>query len=59
MNIKQLKEIVVIDIETVSSYKSYAELPSPMKTHWERKASYLKNTEDLGIADHYFQKTRL
>lgn len=43
---EQLKQILFIDIETVSSVPEYNMLSDPMKELWNRKAKFLKSTED-------------
>jgi DNA polymerase elongation subunit (family B) len=41
------RNILIIDIETVSAVSSYDELDDRLKKQWDRKASFLKNEEDL------------
>lgn len=39
---QELKEVVFLDVETVSGQASYSDLPDRMKPLWARKASYLR-----------------
>ena len=41
-----LKSVIVIDIETVSAYKTYSELPETWKELWDKKAGNLRATEE-------------
>ncbi len=41
-----LRHVMVIDIETVSQYKDYQELPEPMRALWDRKANYLRKDDE-------------
>jgi len=56
MNEKQLEDIIVIDIETVSSAENYEGLSERMKNQWDKKFTYLKNDDQLEVEDFYFQK---
>lgn len=42
-----LRNLLILDIETVALTKEYQELNPALRKHWERKAAYLKNEEDL------------
>ena len=42
-----LKNILFLDIETVSEYKDFELLPERLKPHWERKAELLKQRGDF------------
>lgn len=44
---KQLKNILFIDIETVGITSNYEELNERLKTQWARKASFLKRDEEV------------
>ena len=41
-----LKSVIVIDIETVSAYITYSELPETWKELWDKKAGNLRATEE-------------
>lgn len=56
-----LKKCLFIDIETVSEYSAYDELPDDMKYLWDIKATQIKkslppSSEDITAADLYVQK---
>ncbi|UII33814.1 3'-5' exonuclease [Fulvivirga ulvae] len=53
---KELKDILFLDIETVSSGETYEELNERMKILWSRKASFLKKEEGLTEDEFYFQR---
>ena len=46
-----LKHVLVLDIETASGLQTYDELSPEMQAHWDRKASFLRNQEELSTAD--------
>ncbi|ELR73704.1 hypothetical protein C900_02108 [Fulvivirga imtechensis AK7] len=51
-----LKDILFLDIETVSATGSYTDLDERLKTLWSRKASFLKKGEDITEEELYFQR---
>ncbi|GAA0891864.1 3'-5' exonuclease [Fulvivirga kasyanovii] len=53
---KELRDILFLDIETVSSSETYEGLNERMKTLWSRKASFLKREEGLTDDAFYFQR---
>lgn len=53
---KDLKNILFLDIETVSASGNYQEVDERIKTLWSRKVSFLKNLEDATDEELYFQK---
>ncbi|MBL6446192.1 3'-5' exonuclease [Fulvivirga sp. 29W222] len=53
---KELKDILFLDIETVSISETFEELSERMKTLWSRKASFLKREEGLTEDEFYFQR---
>ena len=55
----QLKNILFIDIETVSLTKEMEELPLRLQEHWKKKASRLKNEEDLPPEKLYFDRAAI
>jgi 3'-5' exonuclease len=56
---KLLRNILFIDIETVSGKKSYTDLNPAMQKLWKRKASFLKNEQDQTIEEQYFDKAAI
>lgn len=55
----QLKNILFLDIETVSLTENFSELPERLKDHWRRKASKLKNEGELEPEDMYFERAAI
>ncbi|UII22364.1 3'-5' exonuclease [Fulvivirga ligni] len=53
---KQLKNILFLDIETVGSTDDYHSLPERLKTQWSRKASFLKKDSDLSDEELFKEK---
>lgn len=51
-----LKDILFIDIETVSAAGSYDQLNERLKTLWSRKASFLKKDETTTEEELYFRR---
>ena len=41
----QLEKILFLDIETVAGFEQYSEMPEPLQKHWNRKASFFKESE--------------
>jgi DNA polymerase elongation subunit (family B) len=56
---KFTRNLLVIDIETVSAVGSFDELDEKMQKHWIRKASWFKNDQDIGPADLYREKSAI
>jgi len=52
----ELRDILVIDIETVSGYSSFEEVPEGLRHHWLRKASFLKKDEERAPEELYFER---
>lgn len=59
MMLTNLKNILVIDIETASGAESFHELSEPLKKHWERKASFLRNEDERSIEDLYHERAAI
>lgn len=55
----QLKNILFIDIETVSITKEFEELPQRLQEHWKKKASRLKNEENQPLEKLYFDRAAI
>lgn len=53
---KELKNILFLDVETVSSHAQYDELDERLKTQWARKASFFKKFEDATPDELYFER---
>jgi DNA polymerase elongation subunit (family B) len=51
-----LKNILFLDIETISAQEHYDDVSDSMKHHWHRKASYFKFDEPKDISEVYFEK---
>ncbi len=52
----RLKNLLILDIETVASSKEYQKLNAEMRKHWERKASFLRNEEELSAEELFSEK---
>ncbi len=55
-DLKDLKNILFIDIETVSETEYLSDLPDSLKSLWLKKAIYLKNDEELDADTFYLKK---
>ena len=53
---QQLRNILFIDIETVSQKNDYNNLSPRLQPLWDKKASYLKNDEGLSSEEMYFKR---
>ena len=51
-----LKNLFVIDIETVSSSPNFESLSEQFQKHWQRKALFIKSEEEKSVADWYFER---
>ena len=59
MNIQldqQYKNILVIDIETVSAYEQYSDKDERLQNLWDKKASFLHNEEEQTAEELYFDR---
>ena len=56
---KFLKNLVFLDIETVSGYSSHDELPENLKELWQKKASFLRKDDDISDETLYFDKAAI
>ncbi len=50
---QNIKNTVVIDIETVSGYSDFSKVPPTLQSLWEKKARSLKNEEGLDAGQLY------
>ncbi|GAB3520690.1 3'-5' exonuclease family protein [Emticicia fontis] len=57
--VKQLKNILFIDIETVSQEAHFDALDTRLKPLWLKKASYFQNTDNLPDEDVYFKRASI
>lgn len=53
---KNLKNLLFIDIETVSAHSHFEQVSPAMQAFWRKKASYLYNPSELSEADFYFER---
>ncbi|WKN30021.1 ribonuclease H-like domain-containing protein [Porifericola rhodea] len=51
-----LNNLLFVDIETVSAKPDFNELDEVLKEEWSRKASNLKNREELSVEEMYFSR---
>lgn len=51
-----IKNILFLDIETVSCVPDYSTLEERLKPLWEKKAQFIKNDEETSIEDLFFEK---
>lgn len=52
----RLKNLLIIDIETAALTSDFEDLKPELQKHWERKASFLKNDEELTSDAFYTQR---
>lgn len=56
MKLRELKNIVVLDIETVSSVEKFELLPERLQAQWNRKSQFIRNEEELSPEELFFDK---
>ncbi|MFT4834265.1 MAG: DNA polymerase elongation subunit (family B) [Marinoscillum sp.] len=49
----RLKNLLILDIETVAATNDYTTLSPDMQKHWERKAGFLRNEEEYSAEELY------
>ena len=54
-----MKNLLFIDIETVSQTNNYNELPERMKTQWSRKTAFLRKDEEQTDEDIYHERAAI
>jgi predicted PolB exonuclease-like 3'-5' exonuclease len=54
-----LKNLLVLDIETVSGFQDYEQLTDRFKKQWDRKAAFLKNEDQLSSKALYFERAAI
>jgi 3'-5' exonuclease len=57
--VKHLKNILFIDIETVSQVPDFELLGERLQKLWLKKASYLRNEDEISDADFYLKKAAI
>ncbi len=55
----QLKNILFIDIETAAQSADFENIDDRLQKHWERKASFLKNDDNLTAAEMYVDRAAI
>ena len=53
---KDLSNVLFLDIETVSNVEDYSELPENLKPLWDRKASFQKDYDGYNESKLYYQR---
>ena len=46
-----LKNLLIVDIETVAQSADFSGIPESLQEHWGYKASFLRNEEDLPVEE--------
>ncbi len=54
-----LRNLLILDIETVSAYPNHGELSESLQAHWNRKASFLRNLEEKSNDELYFDRSAI
>jgi len=54
--LRDLRDILFLDIETISFTESFEQLPSRLQDEWLKKSAHLPNEGQLPIEDLYFEK---
>lgn len=52
----RLRNLLILDIETVALTKEYQKLNADLRKHWERKSSFLKNEDELTAEELFSEK---
>ena len=52
----RLRNLLILDIETVALTKEYQKLNADLRKHWERKSSFLKNDDELTAEELFSEK---
>ncbi len=56
MTDKELADILFVDIETAAGSSNYHEMDDRLKHHWDRKAGFLNNPQELTTDELYFDR---
>ena len=59
MSMKKHKNLVFIDIETVSGTQQFEDLTEEYKTQWTKKAGHLRGIDDLSVDEAYSQRSAI
>ncbi len=54
-----LKNVLVLDIETVSAHPDYGQQSVDMQEHWNRKSSFLRNEDERSADELYFDRAAI
>lgn len=54
-----LRDILVLDIETTGTKSSFNELTEPLQHHWERKATFIRNEEEVSAEELFEQRAAI
>ena len=52
----QLKNLLILDIETVSLKSGFSQLSDHLQKHWERKAGFIRNEGELPVEELFFER---
>ncbi|HCX20425.1 MAG: 3'-5' exonuclease [Flammeovirgaceae bacterium] len=52
----RLRNLLILDIETVALTKEYQKLNADLRKHWERKSSFLRNEDELTSEELFSEK---
>ncbi|MEP0365454.1 MAG: 3'-5' exonuclease [Cyclobacteriaceae bacterium] len=52
----RLKNLLIVDIETVAQSADFSDIPESLQHHWERKASFLRNEEELSAEEMFSER---
>jgi len=56
MKLKELQNVLIVDIETVSITDNFQTLPERLQAQWIKKSQYLKNDLDLAYEELFFER---
>ncbi|MEO9476260.1 MAG: 3'-5' exonuclease [Cyclobacteriaceae bacterium] len=52
----RLKNLLIVDIETVAQSADFSDIPENLQQHWERKASFLRNEDELSAEEMFSER---
>ncbi len=52
----ELKNVLVLDIETISQEKNFSDLPEGIRKLWSNKAQFIRNENELDVDELYFER---
>lgn len=56
---QNLKNILIIDIETASIHEEFGSLSERMQKQWERKAQFIRNEDELNTDELFFERAAI